>query len=1179
MKLKRVRYLPLVVILVLVLLAAGTQTQPFRDMVRGMAEARLGAALGGDVSVGRVSGNLVTGFVAEGVVCRPGTSAIRLLSARSIRAQYRPWRLLRGRLDVVSLAIDGLVVEVAVDSLSGTPGGEESRQIMEPAAPASRSPLSRIAVGELLVRDGAFVLVRGDEREEISDIDVDASFRPTLEGFGLLVDRMTFALPERLLGHVSISGMATYDSGVGALRVSDFRAQTPSSVLGGELTLGQGVVALKTSRDGVSLSLTEIGRLLRRPGEEWRGQLTGEFVLAWMGETLEGAGRIALSDVRAEGWRVDSFLADAFLRGDSLRFQALDAEVGEGRISGDAILWRSGGKIAASAAVDLLRFDLQDLSPTLFALVPSTLTGDLLIAGTGRDQGDYDLQADMTLVKSVIAGLEVDAAIARVHIDEERVALSRFSANCFQGIISGQGWLGGERMYWEVSAEGVDGRAVERLAGLEGVEGRLDVAIVLDGLIEGPSLSGRVEFHDGSIGHLSFNHLSGAITLEDIRRPLQGTGMVSIMHASVAGEQFRQARFQFTSHEENRTGFHLRIDRDEGARVAAEGRMKIDGDELWGEITDLSLAAAGIEMRNVTPLTVHRSPRELTVYPTVLQLVNGELTLAAEMDSSGVLVVQTSASKLDLAALGLVLGLNWEIKGLLDFELRASGSPASPEIDAWMVVHDPAIRDIRGDVLRARCSYRDRRLTLASATLERAGSVSEAHGVVSIDLGLRDVAERFPDEPTNLEAVLNDVGVWIFYPLSDLINITQGRVDANISVGGTMRHPEYGGEMTLRSGRLEVRPLGAVVNEVGGYATFSGDTLKLESISGKTETGFVQMKGSVRFAAFLPQEVDLRILASQVLVAGIPDVSAVVDGDVTVTGLIASPTVIGSINVTRGEVTRPFGEAREERAGRVPFEYDLKITAERGLWLRNDEAEIELQGELTLRSEGNAFTLVGYLRSLRGAYYYFDRRLEIESADIRFIDPTRLDPELDIWAMTVIRRVPRPRGGLVSHDSMAERVDVTIRLHLTGTLTKPVLELSADPAYFGQQDILTLLGLNLTTEELAQLQRGQVLGEEVPERVLAYFTERVLSRELRKRGFDMARLETEIFGAAEERSARLTVGKYVSDDLFVSYTHDLFAASGDAFKVEYYLGGQSSLVGERDEEKRYGLGVEFKFRY
>lgn len=1172
----------------LILLGVFTQTPLFRSWMRGLIEGRLRAEMGGEVSVGRISGNLVTGLVGERIIWIPDALPVRRLYVGSISASYRPWRLLRGRFDVVSLVIQRPQVEIALDQLlEASEEPEERPEEGEPSPPPGQSLLTRIAVGEFVIEDGRLVLEREGEEIEVSNLDVKASLRPTADGFGILVEEASLAMPRRLLGRATLSGLVTYNYPVRAWRVTDFRAQTPSSFLYGELTLGKSVFSVRTEADGASLSLSEIGRLLQRPGEEWKGRLGGEIALAWIDGELEGSGQVALTGFEVEGWGIDSLNASAVLIGDTLRLDRFDTSIGEGTVSGRAKVWRRGEEVVGDASLEVSRFDLSQLSPAHLRPMSGTLNGSISLAGSGRSRDDLDLNAELSLVRSTIGGLAVDAATATMTADERRVVLREFQANCLQGAISGKGWITTEKMHWEVAGEKIDGASVGRLAARDIVQGTADFTLVIDGPIGDPSVTGRIDLADGNISSLAFAHLSVDLALSGLRHPFAGTGTVGITDGSLAGQQFQQGMLEFEEWGENETVFRLNVVREDSAGLTAEGRVKVDGEELWGEVSEFSLSAGDFEMRSVGPFTVHRTPQATKLYRSVLTLKKGEFALAegqlslmAEMDSEGAIAVQTSATRLDLEALSQVLGLGWRMKGLADLDVRGRGDLASPEIEASFSIRNLAIGEVRGDVLRGQLSYKDRTLTLANATLERSGVFSVARGFVPIDLGLKDVEERWPDEPLSLEAVLNDAGVWVFYPLSDMVHVTQGRVDANVSVTGTVRRPTLDGEMTLHSGRLTVRYLGTLLEDVEGYAVFAGDTLKLKSIAGRTETGFARISGSVRLTGMVPEDLDLAISVYEAPITAIPEARAVVSGELTVTGKVSSPFVAGRVRVVRGEITRSFGEARDESMGKTAaFDYDLAVSVDRGLWFRNENAEIELQGELRARSEAKRFTLTGHLRSIRGVYYYFDRPLEIVSAELRFVDPARLDPELDIWAETVIRRVLPPSSMAAADPSANGRVDVTIRLHLFGTLTKPELELFSEPGYFSRQDILALLSLNLTTEELAELQQGEVFREHLPERVLAYFSERVLSRELRKRGLDMARLETEIFGTTEERSARLTVGKYISDDLFVSYTHDLFAASGDAFRVEYYLWGQSSLVGERDEEQRYGVGVEVKFRY
>lgn len=93
-----------------------------------------------------------------------------------------------------------------------------------------------------------------------------------------------------------------------------------------------------------------------------------------------------------------------------------------------------------------------------------------------------------------------------------------------------------------------------------------------------------------------------------------------------------------------------------------------------------------------------------------------------------------------------------------------------------------------------------------------------------------------------------------------------------------------------------------------------------------------------------------------------------------------------------------------------------------------------------------------------------------------------------------------------------------------------------------------------------------------------YFRLKVLRQLQKTMAIDAIDVKTELLGE-EEKKAELTVGKYISRDLYLSYTQDLFATSKNQFRAEYYLWRGGAIVAERDEEDKYNLGVQLKFRY
>lgn len=99
-----------------------------------------------------------------------------------------------------------------------------------------------------------------------------------------------------------------------------------------------------------------------------------------------------------------------------------------------------------------------------------------------------------------------------------------------------------------------------------------------------------------------------------------------------------------------------------------------------------------------------------------------------------------------------------------------------------------------------------------------------------------------------------------------------------------------------------------------------------------------------------------------------------------------------------------------------------------------------------------------------------------------------------------------------------------------------------------------------------------------------------VSRAVRRRtGLDVFEYDTNAIGAERgTRYSRVTLGKYVSSELFVSYTteysEDVTAAGQQerSAEVDYELYKDFYVVGttfEEDKNQRYGLGLRFFYKY
>jgi autotransporter translocation and assembly factor TamB len=249
----------------------------------------------------------------------------------------------------------------------------------------------------------------------------------------------------------------------------------------------------------------------------------------------------------------------------------------------------------------------------------------------------------------------------------------------------------------------------------------------------------------------------------------------------------------------------------------------------------------------------------------------------------------------------------------------------------------------------------------------------------------------------------------------------------------------------------------------------------------------------------------------------------------------------------------------EQAAQDDNWHVNLRLKAERDVWLRNPDADIEFGGEVTIVRETGPVYLTGIMESDRGNYYWVNHILTITQGKVTFIPGDEIDPDLDFWA------------------EMNTREGIKIILHLFGPISEPIFEFYTDPpGQYTEQDIITYLNLDITWQELEQLKRGEYMSRIIPHSLLSWL-EGDVSRAIRRyTGLDYFHIETPFFEEGDK--AKLTVGKFIARNLFVTYTYDITTFSNE-FNVEYFIDDKNKIQVERDETGEYSLQYQYRLRF
>lgn len=404
----------------------------------------------------------------------------------------------------------------------------------------------------------------------------------------------------------------------------------------------------------------------------------------------------------------------------------------------------------------------------------------------------------------------------------------------------------------------------------------------------------------------------------------------------------------------------------------------------------------------------------------------------------------------------------------------------------------------------------------------------------------------------DLEVKLPDLS-WLPV-LSPEIAAAQGSIDADLNVSGTLRGPALDGRLQVADGRVRLATPGIELTDITASFDRGRDAPLKAHVSAKSGEGQFALDGVLR--AMQPKlDGTFTLKGEQVLGFNTPELRAWITPDLTLALDGAKARLTGTVTVPRAEIT-----PREISSGGVAPSGDQVLvshdaaSAARGMQVESEVRVVlgdkvrfdglglktRLEGALTAYDqEGRPTTGRGELRLIGGRYKAYGQDLQIETGRLLFTGGPITAPAIDFQAF----RKP-----------VAE---IKVGLRARGTLEAPEFSLYSEPAMTQEEQLSWLvLGRPLSTT-LASAQATQLSGAAAS---LGLTGGDLLAQQLAPRlGLDEVSVGAKPGETAD--LARLTIGKYLSPKLFVSYGVGLFQP-GHFFRLQYDLSKRFKLVGE-----------------
>ncbi len=421
---------------------------------------------------------------------------------------------------------------------------------------------------------------------------------------------------------------------------------------------------------------------------------------------------------------------------------------------------------------------------------------------------------------------------------------------------------------------------------------------------------------------------------------------------------------------------------------------------------------------------------------------------------------------------------------------------------------------------------------------------------------------------------------------------SSGQAELVAAIEGSLQSPLFTGSATISDGRVRHFSLPHSLESINGRITFDARAIRLDELNAKLGGGTVQFGGRIGLRGYVPGDLNVSAIGEGMRLRYPEGVQSVVDADLALRGTLDAPLLTGTVNVksavwtkridTSGNLFELVGSgtstaAQSAGTEALPVRFDLRLVAPGTVRIENNAARIVLNADLSLRGTYDRPILFGRAEVDHGEVTFEGKRYFVNRGTIDFSNPAKIDPFFDIEAETRVR-VP------------GQTYRVT--LQTAGTRERLDFQLTSDPP-LSQLDILSLLfgdvralgdaELNaLRTQDLAEQQLLQSRAARLLTSPISSEIGRVVEQTF---GVDTFQITPSLIDPYQQSSrlspnARLTIGKRISDRVYLTFSRSLTSSSRDQIiLLEYDQSERLSWILTQNEDETYSLDVRVRHTF
>ena len=426
-------------------------------------------------------------------------------------------------------------------------------------------------------------------------------------------------------------------------------------------------------------------------------------------------------------------------------------------------------------------------------------------------------------------------------------------------------------------------------------------------------------------------------------------------------------------------------------------------------------------------------------------------------------------------------------------------------------------------------------------------------------LGTATVTGWLEDSGTLDGALRGQVPLALLTVLRREVREASGKLDLDVRIGGSLTKPTLLGRGIISGGLVALRDLPFVARDIEGRLALAPARLRIEEIKAAIGTGTVRATGEVGLDGGTVGAYQVALSAQRVGLTPVEGLETVWNAELALVGRGARGLVRGEAHLVRGAYSKDLsilpmllktgGRAEPAEWGRE-FALQVQVLLDDNLIVRSPQAQVRAGGTLALRGTVAQPSILGTVETQEGRIVFRRNRYVLENAVVRFDDPGRINPYLDVRATTRIRTYE-------------------VTMWLSGRADDLTIRLASEPP-MSQQDLLALVTVGATRAELDKSGGGSVFATEAAQ---------LISKELLGGELNAPTVDILEFGKSDAGQSEVRVGKRVNDRTLVTYTGSFAEGGKQKLRVEYQLFGPLLIAGEQDFSGSFGGDVILRFRF